>query len=299
MARFFTVLAALSVAVFAGMQPAWAQTAPRLSVTQLYQSGISPVRVSSAPSGIDGLCVSACTAQFPARSTVTLTVATDGLFVWEGACKGTSGLVCRVVMDGDKTVTVDRRSGAAKLFLSTSTGGIIDADPDPGRKIAGCNNTTCEQVYPKGTKVLLEESPRGPQRERTAFVKWEGACAGQGQVCQLLMDGDKHVGTVWRPREKPSDEAPAGQAFLFIRPANNMSGGPFQLQPTRNIQDGCVHSRCAELHPIGTNVSVTFLNHSNFMFDHWEGCDSVNGLTCNVKLGKTRTVVPFVLYTGR
>ena len=56
---------------------------------------------------------------------------------------------------------------------------------------------TCTAKYPAGQEVTLTAKPC----PGSYFVRWDGACAGQGAVCKVRMDGNKETSAVfeWIP----------------------------------------------------------------------------------------------------
>lgn len=52
---------------------------------------------------------------------------------------------------------------------------------------------SCSAKYPAGEKVTL----RATACPGSYFVRWEGACAGQGVECTIVMDGDKQTSAVF------------------------------------------------------------------------------------------------------
>lgn len=58
---------------------------------------------------------------------------------------------------------------------------------------------TCAAKYPAGEKVVLKATAC----PGSYFVRWDGACAGQGAECTLIMDGDKQTSAVFEPLPIP------------------------------------------------------------------------------------------------
>jgi len=51
----------------------------------------------------------------------------------------------------------------------------------------------CTATYAAGTEVTLTATPC----PGSYFVRWDGACAGQGPVCKVKMDGDRQTSAVF------------------------------------------------------------------------------------------------------
>lgn len=53
----------------------------------------------------------------------------------------------------------------------------------------------CTAKYDAGTEVTLTATPC----PGSYFVRWDGACAGQGAICKVKMDSDKQTSAVFEP----------------------------------------------------------------------------------------------------
>ncbi|HPE06251.1 MAG TPA: hypothetical protein PLW50_00865 [Smithellaceae bacterium] len=59
----------------------------------------------------------------------------------------------------------------------------------------------CTAKYNTGTEVILTATPC----PGSYFVRWDGACAGQGAICKVKMDGDKQTSAVFEPIPFPQN----------------------------------------------------------------------------------------------
>lgn len=74
-------------------------------------------------------------------------------------------------------------SAALTIYTIIFIGGIIFAAE------------TCTAKYDAGTEVTLTATPC----PGSYFVRWDGACAGQGPICKVKMDSDKQTSAVFEP----------------------------------------------------------------------------------------------------
>jgi Divergent InlB B-repeat domain len=196
------------------------------------RAGSGSGTVSSSPAGID--CGASCSAAYDHGTAVTLTASATGesIFVgWSGACSGTGG--CTVGLDGDKAVTAtfdpplpkepeiesgddadqtpeipptsanpaDRELVAAVAVGVTGNGVVTQ---ESGRYLSrragtglacGFNEFRCyTQVEPE-QRIVLRARPLAGYR----FVRWTGACAGQGPRCVIVARALKTVTAVFAP----------------------------------------------------------------------------------------------------
>lgn len=91
-------------------------------------------------------------------------------------------------------------SAALFIFACMFIGGIVFA------KTAVISTTpatpsNCTATYAAGTEVTLTATPCPGDY----FVRWEGACAGQGPICKVKMDGNKETTAVFEPIPFPQN----------------------------------------------------------------------------------------------
>jgi hypothetical protein len=105
-----------------------------------------------------------------------------GVLSWSGACAGTSGPVCTIVADGDKSAQVT--FAPINLFVNGQlmdtnvkivTNGSVTIDPPPDVPPA---------LYTYNSTVKITVNPNAGFK----FGKWTGACEGQGPTCTLTMN---------------------------------------------------------------------------------------------------------------
>jgi hypothetical protein len=140
--------------------------------------------VTSAPAGID--CGSACTANFPAGATITLTAtpAASSAFVgWGGACSGAAACVITLNDAASVMATFELQHGLS-VTLAGSGSGVVTSAP------AGIScGVVCSAFYAPGATVTLTASAEAG----SAFGGWGGACSGAQPTCQLTLDQARSV----------------------------------------------------------------------------------------------------------
>jgi hypothetical protein len=143
-----------------------------------------PGTVTSMPAGIN--CPSsACNADFPARTLVTLTAAaatSDAFNGWSGDCSGLSS-TCTLNMNGAKSVGAQFVDHFTLSTTFTGSGSaVLTSSP------AGINcGATCSAQFPVGTAVTLTISPAAS----TYLVNWGvSGCQNYMTACQLTMNSN-------------------------------------------------------------------------------------------------------------
>ncbi len=139
--------------------------------------------VSSEPAGIS--CPTDCRGAYAAGSVVTLRAQPSSTFLgWAGACAGTAGDVCRVVVD--RPVSVSAGFGAR---LNVEIRNVPGASGTVASVPAGilCQ-PDCGEVYVLGTIVRLTARVG----LNSFFTGWSKPCTGTGP-CDLVMDRDRTV----------------------------------------------------------------------------------------------------------
>lgn len=260
----------------------------RLTVSQRPSGGLKAEHITSRPDGIDGLCVSSCSKEFPAGTVVSITVDASKSSRWEGGCATTHGATCEVKMDSDKTIVlVERQSQNATLtsrLKSINNGFLGYLIAQPGGKELSSNGQ--KVIFPLGTTVTITQNHPGAGK----FERWEGACAGQ-QVspprCTLVMNDDKEVLSVWTDQHPTS-----GDMTLTIR-AVGTTADTFRLLPPSKYRSSC-SGGCIEHYAKDAEVTIeAYSSVHGTEFDHWEGCSSSSRFTCRVRMTKSHSVTAF------
>jgi NOL1/NOP2/fmu family ribosome biogenesis protein len=249
----------------------------RLDVSR---TGAGGGAVASTPAGID--CGGDCTETYLAGTSVTLTAAAaaDSVFTgWGGACVG-QGNPCTIALSSDFTVSADfalihrldvSRTGAGGGAVASSPAGI-----DCG--------TDCTETYLAGTSVTLTATPAAG----SVFMGWGSACAGQGNPCTVVLNGDVAV------------SADFARLYRLDVARTGAGGGSVSSTPA-GIDCG---ADCTETYLAGTSVTLTATPAAGSAFTGWGGACSGQGNTCTVAMsgdqGVTAEFTPlFVLSVGR
>jgi hypothetical protein len=139
-----------------------------------------PGSISSSPPGITCSWTGAppptpCTdsAPFLHGTTVTLTLVTGGsTIVWGGACAGTVGTVCTVLMDADKLVTLDTRfqfDPKSTMLLKASS--ELDVADGEGQVVT---NGLAASAVRAGLAAMTTEARPGMNRVEAVLVRGAG-----------------------------------------------------------------------------------------------------------------------------
>jgi List-Bact-rpt repeat protein len=150
-------------------------------------------RVTSSPAGLD--CdSSACSADFPSDTSVSLSAIAGSGFSFSGwgtGCSGDGG--CSLVLSSDATVYANFLAQApAQVQLSASVTG-------PGTITGGgldCGESTskCVVTVAGGSTATLTASAAGGAR----FGGWGGGCSGTSATCELTLRSDVRVTAEFR-----------------------------------------------------------------------------------------------------
>lgn len=160
------------------------------------------------------------------------------------------------------------------------------------------------------------------------FVGWLGSCTGTGD-CRLFMDSAKQVTAIFNvpgtagsstngsaPRNGTGGAVGAGGGAGAagaaagpgtpaggVAPAGAAAGAPTTYTLTISkpgAGSGSVTSSpsgincgatCSYSYSSGTSVSLTPTATAGSAFSSWSGCDSVSGITCQVSMSRSKTVV--------
>jgi uncharacterized repeat protein (TIGR02543 family) len=157
----------------------------------LGKSGTGSGTLTSSPAGLS--CGATCSAAFAHGTSVTLSAAAasgSSLGSWTGACAGTTGSTCTVVLTADTSVgvsfTLNPSSYLLTLAKSGSGSGTVSSSP------AGIScGSTCSASFSGGTSVTLTAAAASG----SSFAGWTGACAGVGSnTCTVAVNAALSVG---------------------------------------------------------------------------------------------------------
>lgn len=139
--------------------------------------------ITSNPAGIN--CGVDCSENYVSGTSIMLTATADASYrfnAWSGACAGPNPS-CTVLMNSNRAATAEFVPIQYALNVArTGTGnGSVVSTP------AGINcGNTCTANYNAGTSVSLTANATNGSN----FGGWNGACAGQGATCILVVGAD-------------------------------------------------------------------------------------------------------------
>jgi hypothetical protein len=148
------------------------------------RAGTGEGSVTSAPVGID--CGATCSAVFEPGEEITLTAAAAAgstFMGWSGDCTGT-GLTCTLTMSAARSVTATFNANVYTLGVERAGTGMGSINTVPSSAL-DCG-TTCSQLYPHGTELVLRAMPTAG----STFTMWSGACSGTETLCALEVTED-------------------------------------------------------------------------------------------------------------
>jgi len=133
---------------------------------------------------------------------VTLKASTNNaLYGWDGACAGTIGRECLLVMDSDKFVLAEFAHSALthirEFHMKINGRGAIRTSPSDDKGYTGISHNTADTSYEdflqydRRTTVTLTADAR---YSGYRFVGWGGICAGFGTgACSIKMTSHKYA----------------------------------------------------------------------------------------------------------
>ncbi len=174
-----------------------------------------------------------CTGWFHKHTKVTL-VANPGkgqtFAEWQGACGGKRH--CNVVLEHRKKVrAVFASPPKVSLAVMVKGKGRVYSYPRGLR----CREGVCMGTFPQGTTVKLKSRPGKGYK----FVKWQGACQGQGR-CNVHLKKSKKVRAIFSP--------PTVRLAVLIKGKGRVFSEPKGL--------ACRHRVCVGEFPAGTKVTL-------------------------------------------
>ncbi|CAK0782309.1 hypothetical protein CCP4SC76_880002 [Gammaproteobacteria bacterium] len=154
------------------------------STLSVSKSGSGGGTVISSPTSIN--CGSACSANFPSGTNITLTAtATSGSTFngWNWGCSGSSP-TCTVALNASTNVIANFTAGVIPYTLSVSKVGSGTVTSNPSGISCG---STCSASFNSGTSVTLTATPASG-----TFSGWSGDCSGTS-TCTVSMTAAKSV----------------------------------------------------------------------------------------------------------
>src|SRR5258705_536045 len=128
----------------------------------------------------------------------------------------------------------------------------------------------CQPAYPEGTELSLAPEPN----TGSEFVRWGGACSGEGE-CELTMEGPRTVAATFNLEPVPPK-------FTLTLNINGTGKGTVQCE----AQEG--PEPCQAKYPEGTELALLPSPSPGSEFAGFGGACS--GQTCEVEMAGSRTV---------
>ncbi|MFM8529028.1 MAG: InlB B-repeat-containing protein, partial [Ilumatobacteraceae bacterium] len=145
----------------------------------------------------------------------------------------------------------------------------VDSNGDP---ISGIDcGATCTQTFTHGATVRLS---RFASTGYDAGA-WNGACAGQGDICTLTLTGPVTVGATFPIQTK---------TLTVTASADGTITG---LGVNCSTADG---ADCSETYDYGTVVFLVASGVPGKTFTGWTGCDAASGATCTMTMDSAKTL---------
>ena len=217
-------------------------------------SDLAGGEIVSTPAGIDcGAGHSACSAQFAAGSSVSLSqtaAALYGFAGWGGACSGTGA--CSVQMNGAQTVSVAYTAPGTISVTVAGTGAVVSTPAG-----INCASGTCSAQFSAGTAVSL-----APTAGLHAFFSgWSGGCNGSGACSVTAQAGQTSSVTATFGATWALTVTVAGSGSVA------QQGGAFT----------CASGSCTQEFNAGTAVTLVATPQGGLSFAGWGGDCSGTG----------------------
>ena len=212
-----------------------------------------------------------CTERLAAGATARLSAAADAnhrLLGWTGACAGTPGASCAVVMDGAKTAGAEFGAEQRWLWVSPPRRGRIAG---PGID-CGSGSSDCTEQYDHGAEVELTATADANHE----LASWSGACEGAEASCALRMESNLAAG---------ADFALVRRTLTVERPANGHVAA-------KGVDCGSgTRAACSTSKAHGSVVVARATADEGYEFESWTGaCGAARWPKCQLRLDGDLTV---------
>jgi endoglucanase len=163
--------------------------------------------------------------------------------------------------------------GPTHPTLSVSVEGVADSSGTVTSSPAGINcGNDCSESYPNGTPVTLTVTANSG----SVFTGWNGACFGQENTCNIVMNMNRSV---------VANFEPVGQTYTLTVALDGNGSGSVSSAPA-GIQCG---SDCSSQYLSGTAVTLAAHAEAGSSFIGWGGSCSGTG-ACQITMSTARSV---------
>jgi uncharacterized protein (DUF2345 family) len=240
-----------------------------LAVTE---AGTGGGTVTSSPAGIN--CPTACSANFPSGTAITLTAtanANSTFAGWGGAlCEGTS--TCSFTITANAAVTANFTAKTNTFALTVSEagtgGGTVTSSP------AGINcPTACTANFASGTAITLTAAPN----TNSTFAGWGGALCEGTSTCTFTITANAAV--------TANFTAKANTFALSVSEAGGGAGSVTSAPAGINCPTACSASFAS-----GSVVALTATAADGSTFAGWSGAGCTGTGGCSVTMTAAEAV---------
>ncbi|MBI2121356.1 MAG: hypothetical protein HYU05_01515 [Candidatus Wildermuthbacteria bacterium] len=237
-------------------------------------------------------CGETCSASYDNDELLTLSAVSAGdtsfFGGWTGPCNTVYQNLCRIQVNGNKTITANFTLNPAKVLfpLTVNMDGIGTVTSDPTGIQCGSvepSGSVCEKEFSIGETVVLKAVAR--PGSPSVFSRWSGACANvKGNVCTVLVDAAKTVTATFA--------YPPLQSALFL--SVRIEGQGIVTADDEEITcglSGAVQQNCARAYIYGTTLSLVANPAPSSQFFGWgSGCATIYQNLCRVMMDADKTI---------
>ena len=180
-----------------------------------------------------------------------------------------SGNICMITMNDDKSVTADFVLGRTLTLAKTGLGAVTSVP-------SGLNcGSACSAPFVPDTPVTITATPA----PGFAFAYWSGACSGASPTCTVVMTNDASVTATFDPSKERQ------RRFTVVKRGINRGDG------TVTSLDGMIDcgSTCGKSYYPNAPVTLSAMAATDSIFTGWSGACSGTDL-CTVTMDKAKTV---------
>lgn len=186
---------------------------------------------------------------------------------WSGSCAETYQNMCRLYIDGPKTITATFQEIPQQKTMTVVSYGPGSVRSDKTGIVCGSD---CVEEFAKGASVVLSATPQAG----ATFLGWNGACRGNG-TCAVTLDKARFAYARFRLVNATLTVTKRGFGTVTTIPAGVVCG---------NV--------CSIPYPIDTVVTLYATPLAGQVFSGWEGTGACKGKEprCTVQMSANQSV---------